>query len=118
MVNLLSQHAALRSSNVRVYGLIFFLILLHALHVVGGMIVLVVVTVKAHRGAYERPVVNTDGAAPATTTPAAAPSAAPGSPDAARADPLDHDPIRHTTLYWHFLDVVWIVMFSVFLALR
>jgi heme/copper-type cytochrome/quinol oxidase subunit 3 len=39
---------------VRVYGLIFFLILLHALHVLGGMVTLTHVTVKAHRGAYER----------------------------------------------------------------
>jgi heme/copper-type cytochrome/quinol oxidase subunit 3 len=87
MVNLLSQHQALRSSgtNMHLYGLIFFLILLHALHVVGGMVSLTYVTVKAHRGGYER---------------------------------AGHDPIRHTTLYWHFLDVVWIVMFSVFLLLR
>lgn len=105
MVSIFKQHAALRSSNIAVYGLIFFLILLHALHVVGGMVVLVIVTVKAHRGAYERPVVNPDATRPA---PAAA----------APVSPLDHDPIRHTTLYWHFLDCVWIVMFLVFLLMR
>jgi cytochrome c oxidase subunit III len=102
MVSIFKQHAALRSSNVAVYGLIFFLILLHALHVIGGMVALVIVTVKAHRGAYERPVSKADAATPA----------------ASAVGPLDHDPIRHTTLYWHFLDCVWIVMFAVFLFMR
>jgi heme/copper-type cytochrome/quinol oxidase subunit 3 len=92
MINLLGQHAALRASNMHLYGLIFFLILLHALHVVGGMVSLVIVTVKAHRGAYDRPVADASG--------------------------VGHDPIRHTTLYWHFLDAVWIVMFSTYLILR
>jgi heme/copper-type cytochrome/quinol oxidase subunit 3 len=105
MVSIFKQHAALRSSNVAVYGLIFFLILVHALHVVGGMVVLVTVTIKAHRGAYERPVVNPTAAAAAGA-------------EAAAVGPLDHDPIRHTTLYWHFLDCVWIVMFMVLLVLR
>jgi heme/copper-type cytochrome/quinol oxidase subunit 3 len=108
-----------------VYGFIFFLILLHALHVLGGMVVLVFVTVKAHRGAYERPVVNPDAAPPAAPATAAEPAPSPGgSLDYERArvkaTPADlgHDPIRHTTLYWHFLDAVWIVMFVVFLILR
>ena len=122
MVNLLSQHASLRATNVRIYGLIFFLILLHALHVLGGMVVLVIVTVKAHRGAYERPVVNPDAAPPAA---AASSESAPGgalnyerAPVKVTSEDLGHDPIRHTTLYWHFLDAVWIVMFTVFLSLR
>ena len=107
MVNLLGQHSTLRASNIHLYGLIFFLILLHALHVVGGMVTLVIVTVKAHRGAYER-------------LPDATPSAAQGTIDYARVPSSDpgHDPIRHTTMYWHFLDVVWIVMFTTFLILR
>jgi len=97
MISLLAQHQELRATNMRLYGLIFVLILLHALHVLGGMVSLIIVTVKAHRGAYERPV-----------------AALPGS---AVTDP-GHDPIRHTTLYWHFLDCVWIVMFGVLLMLR
>jgi heme/copper-type cytochrome/quinol oxidase subunit 3 len=97
LISLLAQHHALASHNMRLYGLIFFLILLHALHVVGGMVSLIIVTIKAHRGAYERPV----------AVPAGSQVTDPG-----------HDPIRHTTLYWHFLDCVWIVMFSVLLILR
>jgi len=27
-------------------------------------------------------------------------------------------PIRMTTLYWHFLDAVWIVMFSLLFIMR
>jgi cytochrome c oxidase subunit 3 len=82
LVTLLMQH---RNSGVRIYGLIFVLILLHAMHVIGGMVSLVWVTVRAHRGAYER---------------------------------SGHDPIRNTTLYWHFLDGVWVVMFLTFLIMR
>jgi cytochrome c oxidase subunit 3 len=85
LVSLLISHRSLRTTGVHLYGLIFFLILLHALHVVGGMVSLVWVTVRAHRGAYER---------------------------------SGHDPIRNTTLYWHFLDGVWIVMFTVLLITR
>ena len=88
LANLLISHRDLRESGVRVYGLIFFLILLHALHVIGGMVSLIHVTVKAHRGAYER------------------------------AGGAGHDPIRLTALYWHFLDGVWIVMFGILYLLR
>jgi heme/copper-type cytochrome/quinol oxidase subunit 3 len=87
LANLLLSHRALREQKVHIYGLVFFLILLHALHVVGGMVTLTMVTVRAHRGAYER-----IGAG--------------------------HDPIRMTAMYWHFLDAVWIVMFSVLYLLR
>ena len=83
LVSLLMQHR--NAGSVRIYGLIFVLILLHAMHVVGGMVSLVWVTVRAHRGAYER---------------------------------IGHDPIRNTTLYWHFLDAVWVVMFLTFLITR
>ncbi|HEY7116300.1 MAG TPA: cytochrome c oxidase subunit 3 [Tepidisphaeraceae bacterium] len=87
MVRLLSEHQQLRATGLHLYGLLFFLVLLHAMHVLGGMVALVWVTVKAHGGAYDRP-------------------------------PPGHDPIRYTTLYWHFLDMVWIVMFSIFIVLR
>jgi heme/copper-type cytochrome/quinol oxidase subunit 3 len=89
MAHLLAQHEQFRASNMHFYGLIFFLILLHALHVVGGMVSLVIVTARAHRGAYESP--RTAGG---------------------------HDPIHLTTLYWHFLDGVWLVMFGLLLATR
>ncbi len=64
------------------YKFLFILVLLHALHVVGGVIYLVVVTRRALQGRY------------------------------------DHEHYtgpRHAALYWHFLDVVWLVMFGTFL---
>jgi cytochrome c oxidase subunit III len=88
LVKLLQEHEHLRASGLHLYGLIFCLVLLHAAHVVGGMIALVNVTVKAHRGGYER--------------------RGGGS----------KNPIRMTTLYWHFLDIVWIVMFSLLFVMR
>jgi heme/copper-type cytochrome/quinol oxidase subunit 3 len=63
---------------------VFFLILVHALHVIGGIITLI-------RVAYR-----------------------------ARKDVFDHEnyqPVRHTAMYWHFLDAVWMVMFVTFLAI-
>ncbi len=68
----------------RLWGILFFFVLIHALHVLGGMIYLAVVTVKAHAGLY------------------------------------DHEHfvgIRHAALYWHFLDVVWLMMLGTFLVL-
>lgn len=62
-----------------VLAAVFFLIIVHALHVVGGVISLSWVLYRAGQGAY---------------------------------DHEHHLPVRHTALYWHFLDVVWIVMFS------
>jgi cytochrome c oxidase subunit 3 len=89
LASLLISHQSLRQSGTHLYGLIFFLVLLHALHVVGGMFSLIYVTVKAHRGGY----------------PSVAGSAA-------------RDPIALTTLYWHFLDGVWLVMFLILLVMR
>jgi heme/copper-type cytochrome/quinol oxidase subunit 3 len=85
MIQLLSEHEQFRSSGMHLYGFIFFLVLLHAMHVVGGMVALIFVTIKAQRGGYE------------------------GESTSA---------IRNTTLYWHFLDVVWIVMFAILFLLR
>ena len=87
MIQLISEHKSLRQipGGTALYGLIFFLVLLHALHVVGGIIVLVRVVILGHRNRY------------------------------------DHEhfsPVKHATMYWHFLDVVWLVMFSTFLLTR
>lgn len=92
MVNLLSldpdagsaltQTAGERAG--RLWAVLFFFVLLHAAHVVGGIIYLAVVTVRARRQVY------------------------------------DHEHyvgVRHAALYWHFLDVIWIMMFGTFLAL-
>lgn len=63
-------------------GLVFILILVHALHVIGGVIPLINVTLRAHQGRY---------------------------------DHERHGPVQYVTMYWHFLDAVWIVMFGVLL---
>ena len=71
--------------SLRFYGLIFFLIVLHAAHVIGGMIPLGFITANALAGRY------------------------------------DHEhflPVKNLSLYWHFLDVVWLFMFVVFLITR
>ena len=83
MVMLLAQHRGIQRQHVALYGLVFFLILLHALHVVGGMVALLLVNLRGTRGVY------------------------------------DHEhylPVRHAAMYWHFLDIVWLVLFLTFLA--
>ena len=64
-------------------GLIFFLILVHAAHVVGGIVHMGIVTVQAHRHRY---------------------------------DHEHYRPVQHLAMYWHFLDIVWLVMFTTFLV--
>jgi cytochrome c oxidase subunit III len=80
LYKLLNVHFELLTQQERAYyyGLIFFMIVVHALHVVGGMIPLGVITHKAHKGAYDHEA---------------------------------YGPVKYTAAYWHFLDVVWLVMF-------
>lgn len=63
---------------------VFVLIIIHALHVVGGLVPLIVITRRAHAGRYDHEY---------------------------------HSPVRSLAWYWHFLDVVWLVMFATFLVL-
>lgn len=63
---------------------VFFLIIVHALHVVGGLVPLIVITRLAHKGRYDHEY---------------------------------HSPVRSLAMYWHFLDVVWLLMFATFLVL-
>lgn len=72
--------------NVRVsiYGLVFILILLHAMHVLGGIIALAIVTYRTKRQRY---------------------------------DHEDYMGVQFAARYWHFLDVVWIAMFTMFLVM-
>jgi len=90
LATLLSQHAEMRDAaiasgekGVLVYGLAFGLILLHAAHVLGGVLPLTWATIRAWRGGY---------------------------------DHERHETITYLTMYWHFLDVVWLIMFAVLLA--
>ena len=74
--------AGSRQSVIVLYRLIFVLVLLHALHVVGGIVALARVALQTRRGVY------------------------------------DHEhylPVRHAAMYWHFLDLIWIIMFLTFL---
>lgn len=60
------------------YAFIAFLILLHAAHVIGGVIYVCMVTYGAYHNQY---------------------------------DHEQHGGVRNLAMYWHFLDVVWIVMY-------
>ena len=61
-------------------GMFYVLTALHAAHVIGGLIPLIVVYIKARRGRYSRNF---------------------------------HPGVRYVTAYWHFLDVVWVLLFLV-----
>lgn len=78
MVNqLLQPHPTM----VNLYGFTMFLVIVHALHVIGGVAGLVFLVFGIFRQAY------------------------------------DHEryfPVRFCAFYWHFLDVVWIVMMFCF----
>ncbi len=83
LAQLLSDHFAAQKGVTTVSGLIFVLIIIHALHVVGGVLPLTIVTYKAHRGRYDHEY---------------------------------HAPLSYVSMYWHFLDVVWLVMFGVLMV--
>ena len=80
---LLSGHRAAVAEGNPLLGFVFFLILLHALHVLGGVVALVVVLLRTRGRAL---IPDQDGAA-----------------------------VRLSTNYWHFLEIVWAVMFVIFL---
>lgn len=50
---ILQTHLADAPHGTTIYGLVFFLILLHALHVVGGIVAMAIVSLRAHRGYYD-----------------------------------------------------------------
>lgn len=64
------------------FGLVFVYVLVHALHVVGGIVHLALVAVNAFRYRY---------------------------------DHESYNGVKHAAMYWHFLDVVWILMFGTML---
>ena len=62
MASLFTQHRQARAMyatsdgtgpGMGLYGLVFFMILLHALHVIGGLVAMSIVTAKGMRGAYD-----------------------------------------------------------------
>jgi heme/copper-type cytochrome/quinol oxidase subunit 3 len=95
MAQVLQQHRAVRaravvaaapgqSVHVSMYGLVFFLIVVHALHVLGGIVALALVTWRTKRQKY---------------------------------DHENYLGVQFAARYWHFLDIVWLAMFTMFLAL-
>ena len=66
------------------YAFTFYMLTgLHAAHVIGGLILLGVVTLKAFGGLYSAQY---------------------------------HPGVKYAAMYWHFLDVVWLVMFAALLV--
>lgn len=53
LIALLGEHQAQKDLGVRLYGLVFVLVLLHAAHVAGGIVQLAIVAVQALRRRYD-----------------------------------------------------------------
>jgi len=79
-----SHQAGLAERSTRAEGLVFTLIVLHALHVVGGLVPLTGLVADLLRG---------------------------------RLGPERFGSVRSCAAYWHFLEGVWVVMFSTLLVL-
>jgi cytochrome c oxidase subunit 3 len=82
LVQLLAETANLGTQGSRMGKVAFVLVFLHALHAVGGMLGLAIVTLRAWRRRY---------------------------------DHEHHVGIDICAGYWHFLDVIWIIMLLMFL---
>jgi heme/copper-type cytochrome/quinol oxidase subunit 3 len=81
---LAARQQDLAEGNTRLYVLMMLLIIVHAAHVIGGMIPMGLAVRNALLGRYS---------------------------------PQRYAPVKHLVMYWHFIDVVWLVMFNVFLLL-
>jgi heme/copper-type cytochrome/quinol oxidase subunit 3 len=78
LAGVMQTHRASSQNGNTLYGIVFVLILLHAVHVVGGLVGLGRVVYGAYRDRY------------------------------------DHESyvgVQNVAWYWHFLDVVWLIMF-------
>lgn len=84
LMQLLSIHQQQMTDKVHIYGLVFMIILLHALHILGGLIPLCIAVARSQKDAYTQD---------------------------------SHEGILYLTMYWHFLDAVWIALFAMFLIL-
>jgi cytochrome c oxidase subunit 3 len=79
-VNWFSLAAASLTAGTNLYGFTFYVLTgLHAAHVIGGVIPLTVVSVRAWQGRYSA---------------------------------TFHPGVEYCAIYWHFLAVVWLVMFA------
>lgn len=84
LIALAQAHRAAAEENIYLYSLVVILIILHGLHVVGGLIPMSITTVAAQQGRY-------DGG--------------------------NYHPVRLVAMYWHFLAIVWLILFSLLLLL-
>jgi heme/copper-type cytochrome/quinol oxidase subunit 3 len=83
VLEIMDAHLVALEKRMSLYGVVFFLVALHAIHVLGGMFCLATVTIRGYQHRY------------------------------------DHECYRGIKLcaaYWHFLDIVWILMLATFLA--
>ncbi|MAX27685.1 MAG: hypothetical protein CMJ19_24585 [Phycisphaeraceae bacterium] len=84
MAMLLRTHQQLVDDGVAMYGMVFMVILLHAIHVLGGLIPLGMITKRAFTTGYTA---------------------------------QTFLPVRLLTMYWHFLGIVWIILFAMLFAM-
>lgn len=85
MESLFESHFVKDDGSTKVFGMCFTLALVHALHVIGGMVFLAFVISQGFRHRY------------------------------------DHErnyAVEHCAAYWHFLDIVWLMMLATFLVAR
>jgi cytochrome c oxidase subunit III len=83
MESLFASHFVQDDGSTKVFGMCFTMALVHALHVLGGMVFLAFVIYQGFRNRY------------------------------------DHErnyAVEHCAAYWHFLDVVWLLMLGTFLV--
>jgi len=81
---LLLRHADAIQKDIYSYAMMAMLVIVHAAHVIGGVIALLVITRRVAVGRYS-------------------------------AD--SYGPVKYITMYWHFVDAVWLIMFNVMLLL-
>jgi len=84
MLGLLATHQISPEQGNTLYGLVFVLILLHALHVLGGLVALIITIVRT---------------------------------DETNCSAGNIAPLRSLAIYFHFLDVVWIIMLLIFVIM-
>ncbi len=83
MWSMVNTAAYIAAPNRGVTGMVVVLAILHALHVLGGVIALGIVSVKSLLGRY---------------------------------DHERHWPVDFAAQYWHFLDVIWLLMLAAFVG--
>lgn len=81
LVEMMNDHLQPTSAMRNLYGLTFVLVVVHALHVIGGVASLAMLLRRDTQGAYSA---------------------------------HRHFPVKFSVLYWHFLDLVWLLMLVCF----